>query len=348
MRHLASRCAIVLVGSIGSIGSIETVAAQPAPPTDKTDAKALLQSGLKLFTAKDYLGALAVFRDAYARFPSAKILLNIATTLTRLERKADAANAYQRYLDAPDHDPAKQAEVTKVLAELDRAVGTLELTVSPDDAEVQIDDDAWLASKAARRYRVARTDVVVRARLAGYKSSEQPAHVGVGEQRAVAVALVVIPAPLEPVHVPVVSDPAAPRVDARVPEEASRARFGALAQALVDVPNRGGAARVGLTVDVSDRVQAQAMALLGGTSGGYLGASVALLTGAIRPIVSAGLPIFISNGARVAIRGAGGVELLINRHLSVIVELGVEHVFNPEMDVVANTFIPAVGVAGRL
>src|ERR1043165_5361740 len=88
--------------------------AQPAQDADKLDAKALMQSGLKLYAAKDFLGALAVFRTAYARFPSAKILLNIGTTLTRLDRKAEAANVYQRYLDAADADPARKTEVKKV------------------------------------------------------------------------------------------------------------------------------------------------------------------------------------------------------------------------------------------
>ena len=86
--------------------------AQPQQPAGKVDAKALMQSGLKLFEAKDYLGALAVFNDAYKRLPSAKILLNIGTTEVLLERKADAANSYQRYLDSPDADPAKKPDVT--------------------------------------------------------------------------------------------------------------------------------------------------------------------------------------------------------------------------------------------
>ena len=94
----------------------------PSPETDKLDAKALMQSGLKLYAARDFLGALAVFKTAYTRFASAKILLNIGTTLTKLDRKAEAANVYQRYLDSPDADPAKRNEVKKVLAELDAAV----------------------------------------------------------------------------------------------------------------------------------------------------------------------------------------------------------------------------------
>src|SRR4051812_38869885 len=103
-----------------------TASAQPSG--DKVDAKALMQSGVKLLEAKDYLGALTVFNGAYARFPSAKILLNIGTTLKLLDRRADAANAYQRYLDSADSDPARRAEVTTVLAELDKSVGRVEVS----------------------------------------------------------------------------------------------------------------------------------------------------------------------------------------------------------------------------
>ncbi len=75
-----------------------SVAADPAP-ANKSDAKELLQLGVKLLNSKDYLGALAVFKDAYRKFPSAKILLDIGTTLRVLKRTAEAANAYQAYLD---------------------------------------------------------------------------------------------------------------------------------------------------------------------------------------------------------------------------------------------------------
>src|SRR5690606_10010054 len=105
---------LVLGALLFAAGAAAQPAPAPAKPSeDKLDAKALMASGLRLFRAKDYLGALAVFKDAYARFPSARILLNIGTTLRLLERSADAANAYQRYLDAADADPAKKGEVAK-------------------------------------------------------------------------------------------------------------------------------------------------------------------------------------------------------------------------------------------
>src|SRR3954470_12544237 len=115
---MTSRARSLLVAaSLVAAGPAAAQPGSPPPNGDKVDAKALMQSGIRLLDAKDYLGALAVFKDAYARFPSAKILLNIGTTLTLLDRKVDAANAYQKYLDAPDTDPAKRADVTAAVAE---------------------------------------------------------------------------------------------------------------------------------------------------------------------------------------------------------------------------------------
>src|SRR5262249_57263427 len=142
---------------------------------------------------------LAVFKTAYARFASTKILLNIGTTLTKLDRKAEAANIYQRYLDAPDADPAKRAEVKKVLAELDAAVATLELSVTPSDAELQINDEDWTAADSEARHRVAVGPVTVRARHPAYKPDEQVAHATAGVKLPVAIALVELPPPVVPV-----------------------------------------------------------------------------------------------------------------------------------------------------
>src|SRR5512146_2802205 len=147
-RHM--KRALLLFGVM--VASTRLATAQTPPPqqpTGKVDAKALMQSGLKLFDAKDYLGALAVFKDAYARFPSAKILLNIGTTQLLLDRKADAANSYQKYLESPDADPARKADVAAQIAELDKASGVLELAITPGDAEVQLGDE-WVPASSVK------------------------------------------------------------------------------------------------------------------------------------------------------------------------------------------------------
>lgn len=327
-----------------------TPADDAAGSTTKTDAKSLLASGVKLFAAKDYLGALVVFKDAYSRFRSSKILLNIATTLNKLDRKAEAANAYQRYLDADDADPAKRPEVERVLAELDHSVGVVELTVTPADAEVQLGDDDWQPAASAKKLRVPPGGSTIYVRHAGYSSDKWPVDVAAGTNKTLAITMSPIP---------IVSAGGATSGDDRasggdlvlhgtLTPATPRSRIGMLAIGHFDISHKGGAALVGLTADVTPRFQGQAAALLGKHSGGYVGASFALMTGTIRPTISAGLPFFVANGARFAVRGAGGVEIAVNRHVAVIAELGVERMLNAEDGVAKTLFVPAIGAAGRL
>jgi hypothetical protein len=328
---------------------------QPPPSGDKVDAKSLMQSGLRLFEAKDYLGALAVFKSAYQRFPSAKILLNIGTTLKALERNAEAANAYQQYLDSSDADPAKRKDVEAIIAEIDKVTGKLEITVTPADAEVQVNSDEWTTVAKAKRYRVPAGSFTVNARKDKFQSEAKQAQISAGEIATISLTLAALPeeTKIVEVKVPVVADVAA------APADETRSRIGVLALAHIDVPfddrPRGGAALVGATGDITDQLRAQAAIIIGPTaesdvtlSGAYAGASFAFLSGAVRPLASAGFPIFFSNGARVTIRGAAGVEWQLNKHISFIAELGLEYVFNPEPMYKTNVFVPAIGASGRL
>ena len=265
---------------LASVIATSTAYAQPAEP-GKGDAKALLQSGLKLFAAKDYLGALSVFETAYARFPSGKILLNIGTTLLKLERNADAANAYQRYLDAKDGDPLKRAEVEKVVADLDRSLGVLVITVDPTEAEVQIGTKAWGAAAEVARHRVDRGTVIVRARRTGFVDGQQSVRIDGGQTREVALILAA-----EPVTITTTATTMDGGVRAGVVPE-SRSRLGGIAIAHIDPSNKGAAVIVGLTADVVSRIQVQAAALIGPASGGYLGGSFAVLDSRVRPLISA-------------------------------------------------------------
>ena len=331
----------------------QVAGAQPRRPPDqenKVDAKSLMLSGVKLLEAKDYLGALAVFKDAYKRFPSAKILLNIGTTLKLLDREVDAANAYQRYLDAPDTDATKRTDVSAALAELDRTVGKLEISVTPADAEVQINDGDWGPAAAAHLYRVPAGQFTVRARKDGFQQEAKSASLITGEKAGIAIKLTALPALPEHMQVAPGGDAGLsdPGLHAGAESAAPRARIGALAMAHLDLPRGGGAALIGLTLDVTGALQIQGAAILGPTYGGYAGAAFAFLDGSLRPFLSAGMPIFVSNGARYGVRGGGGVELQVTRHVSLIAELGAEVMLNPEDNILRAAFIPAIGASGRL
>lgn len=314
-----------------------------------------MQSGVKLLEAKDYLGALAIFKDAYRRFPSAKILLNIGTTLRLLERNAEAANTYQLYLDAKDTDPARRGEVEAALADLDKTVGTVTLTITPPDAEVQLADD-WLPAEQARTWRVPPGPLTIHVRAKGYLPSGENVDVAAGEKKPVLVALVVEPRPEAPVEPMRLDEHMAPVI------EEPRSPIGAFAMMHVSVlPKIGSALFLGGTFDVTEQLSIDAALILGpglisdGMAtlpppklGGYAGASFAFLSGNVRPRVSAGMPIFADDGARLFVRGAGGVEYVASRHLSLALDLGVEVGLNARDDIRHTAFVPSFGAIGRL
>lgn len=333
-----------------SLSFVTVAAAQPKKPpaeSDKDSAKALLASGNKLYGQKDYLGALAVFKDAYARFPSDRILLNIGTALIKLERFAEAANAYQQYIDSPDADPNKAPEVKRQLADLDKKVGIVELTVEPVDAEIQVGNEAWKPASAVKRVRVSPGKTTISARREAYKDASTILDLLAGSTKTTALKL--DPIPVATTNPTTTTNLGATSIGATYAGPKSRSRVGILALAHVDPSAPGAAGVVGLVGDVTDRIGLRAAAILGPKFGGYAGASFAILTARVRPIIAVAMPFFRSDGWRWAIRGAGGVELAMNRNLSVIAEVGVEHLFNPEDSVESKTlFVPALGVSGRL
>ena len=328
----------------------------PPPPQDpnKMDAKALMQTGVKLLEVKDYLGALAIFRTAYARFPSAKILLNIGTTLKLLDRKAEAANAYQRYLDSNDTDPNKRAQVQAELADLDKTVGIIEVSITPADADVKIGDE-FMSASSAKVWRLTPGPLTVEASKVGYEKGVRSASIAAGEKATVAMTLIAIP------KAPV--DTGLLQIDEPIVEpEQPRSRIGAFAMVHVSViPKLGSAALVGATADVTPQLAVDAAVLLGpglvsdGMStrpppsfGGYVGANFAFLPGELRPRAGAGMTIFASDGARFQLRAAGGLEYVASRNLSLLVELGAELVLNPESDIRELAVVPALAAIGRL
>jgi hypothetical protein len=185
----------------------------------------------------------------------------------------------------------------------------------------------------------------VRARKDKFQDEAKSASINTGEKAAIVINLTALP------ETPAVTSSGRldtePALTLHVEEE-PRSAFGGIAIAHLDLPRGGAAVLAGLTYDISGAFQVQAAAILGPTYGAYAGASFAFLDGTVRPMLAAGMPLFISNGARAGVRAAGGVELVITRHVSLIAELGAEVMLNPEDDILRAVFIPAVGASGRL
>jgi hypothetical protein len=114
-------------------------------PATRPLAQALMTEGVKQLQARAYDQALANFLEAYAKFPSPKILLNVASTLRDMGRLADAANTYQRYLSDPATGSERVAEVKDLLIRLDEQLTILTVRVSPRGSDISIDGGPFIA-----------------------------------------------------------------------------------------------------------------------------------------------------------------------------------------------------------
>lgn len=115
--------------------------AAPCLADARAEAQALLAEGNRAAATRDWSTALSKFEEAYRIFSSAKILLNQGTVLRALGRNADAANAYQAYLDSSEADPRKKSEAETLLRDLDKRVARLRVELHTA-AAVRIDGRA--------------------------------------------------------------------------------------------------------------------------------------------------------------------------------------------------------------
>ncbi|HTL35443.1 MAG TPA: hypothetical protein VL326_20085 [Kofleriaceae bacterium] len=395
--------------------TLATITQDPAvkvtDPNARPLATALMTEGVKQLQAEHYDQALANFLEAYSKFPSPKILLNIASTLAEMHRLADAANTYQRYLTDPATGPERIAEVKQILVDLDTKLTLLTVRVQPKGSEVSIDAGPFIAVGTAlvTRVRPGIHLVRVRNRLA---TGEVTVNGFEGEAKDIELSAVATVSqgtdttpPAEPPPPP---PPVAEQVngwlvdgtrygtaDATSNERHVRATFqgpelravvpslpvetddpdivvqpvpverqissGVAGMLRVDGKGRGVAGGLGFALAPWDSVELELDALRSNIWGLYAGARLRFLTGWVRPYVGGGIPMFffedetdMQNTAVFGLRGALGVELRINGHISLQGDVGFEHFFNVEHKLLdgkrpdANLFVPTLGVIGRL
>jgi hypothetical protein len=355
----------IVAGALAALAAPAAAApiATPEPEApEKRDAQAMVTEGVALLRARKHGAALAKFRAAYARYPSPKILLNIGSTLREMGRLAEAANVYQEYIGDPATAPERLAEVKKILRELDARLVLLTVAITPAGAEVSIDGRPWQPIGQELVTRVTPGARLVRARSAGFEPAERSVTGGPGESRRVALTLTPVtlaPAPsTRPAPAPApapgaspgasIDAAASPALAATRPAAPSRHRVGIAAAARIDGELRGAATSIGLVYGPLPHLEIEAAALLADVYGAYAGARVRPFLGMVRPVLSAGAPMFWSDGTRVAARIALGGEVALNDHLLLVAEAGYEHFFNPEDGYQADLFVPLVGLHARL
>lgn len=178
----------------------------------KQRAAALLDEGNRLFDRHQFDEALARFQEAYATFPSPKILVNMAETERELGLNATAIAHYEQFLSEEHPDPGSTIgrRVAERLEAARELVGRLRVESDPPGAAITVD---------GRSVGVAPIEVVldpgahdVKATLPDRADAAEYLTVarGRGESLHLELRAVVAPSPAPPAAEPVL----APRLEA--------------------------------------------------------------------------------------------------------------------------------------
>jgi hypothetical protein len=115
-------------------------APQVANPEAKARAQALLKEGAQHYQQGAFADALEKFEQAYAVFPSPKLLFNIGQASRELGRPVDAINAFEKFLaQAPDAAPELLTEARRSVEELAPKIGKLLIDCTLAGAEITVD-----------------------------------------------------------------------------------------------------------------------------------------------------------------------------------------------------------------
>jgi hypothetical protein len=114
--------------------------AEATNPEAKAKAQALLREGAQSYQQAAFADALEKFGQAYAVFPSPKLLFNIGQASRELGRPADAVDAFQKFLvQAPDASPDLIAEAKQSVEELSPKIGKLFINCNIAGAKIAVD-----------------------------------------------------------------------------------------------------------------------------------------------------------------------------------------------------------------
>jgi hypothetical protein len=160
----------------------------PPPPTPYEEH---LASGKRLVEEESWSAALVELEAAYAAEPRAAPLLQIAVCEQALQRWPRAIAAIERALrdHAATMDEAERKAAEQDLAELRAQTGSVEVTVTPEEATLRVDGEDQPVIRGKRVIALGPGPHRLEARLAGWTPAARTVTVGGGETAAITLGL---------------------------------------------------------------------------------------------------------------------------------------------------------------
>ena len=182
-------------------------AAAQGDDSSRARAGALVDEGVALFQKGDAAAALDRFEQARALYPSPKIDFDIGEALRALGRTAEAAEAYDRFLEetgADSREVVNQRQTARTqLDRLERQLARIALRIDPDDPAREIRIDGLVAAvRPGRPLHLMPGRHLIEVTAPGASAVRTELVLRAGELRDVAVALGKAPVAAPPAPAP--------------------------------------------------------------------------------------------------------------------------------------------------
>lgn len=339
---IASRWRVVLLSLAALVSSTLIVRAAKGEESPEAEARTLFREGNSRVEQGDYPQALERFRAAYRLWKNPKIQLNMATVLRELGRPAEAANAYQHYLREAEPPPEKRQEVELVVQELEGQLGRVSLAVDEQVTRVWLDGELLdpgeysihFVEPGAHRFRL---------ESANGSHDTVPLVVSAGERRKVTLASA-LPSEGEP-QPPPASRPTVPSPNR---EKQKPSCLGVVGRVDLDGQGRGAVGGLGAVWALNSHFRLTGGALLGVRQGAWVGASVALFRGPLRPILGLSMPTFFVGTVQPGISGELGLRGEITNRVAALAQVALVHFPLATASYIPTVVVPSVGLEVRL
>jgi hypothetical protein len=199
---------------------VAQAAPEPGSLEARAKAQALLKEGAQHYERAEFADAREKFDQAYAAFPSPKLLFNIGQASRELGRPVDAVEAFEKFLaQATDAPPEMTSEAKRSVAELLPRIGKLLIDCGISNAEITVDGKKVGLSPISDLVRVAPGNHQVTVTHEGMTPAIENVTVAAGTVQTVVLrlrALVEVPAAALPA--PVIAAVPAPILDVKAAE----------------------------------------------------------------------------------------------------------------------------------
>lgn len=221
--RFGSRLAIALIALLYTSESVRADGAAPAPgsenPAALQEARRTFEEGIALAGQERWFDAAAAFRRSRSFLERPSTLFNLASVLFRLGSFVEADQALTDYFKIAAADDKQRQEAERLQGLVRESLVTLELTVAPADASVQVDAKDQPGEGGARSLRLDPGSHVVTVRREGYRERSERLEAQAGKALRLDVRLEAVVAAVAPVAAPPAALQPAPEREPRDDDE---------------------------------------------------------------------------------------------------------------------------------